>query len=212
MRTLTQKKIQELLREPEHTIKEPYSIRWLGLRNAVSAVYESYGSVLSTLSKFAADKNAVATGLHKYFCSYKVAMVMAFILDIHNELAVLSSTLQKKNLLFSEIVPLIEGTLAKLITLETNDGKCLTDMKGKIVNRGDDGMYYGEEKLLYSDRMCDEFETIRKEYVKNIRKNMKDRLRKRDGEILDDFSKTFEPVVVNVSSQEECNQAVGRLS
>ena len=47
-------KLQEILNEPDLTIKEPDSIRWLGLRNAVLAVYESYGSLLATLSSFAA--------------------------------------------------------------------------------------------------------------------------------------------------------------
>ena len=45
------KNIQALLEEPELKIKEPYSIRWLDLKKAVEAVYESYAAVLSTLSK-----------------------------------------------------------------------------------------------------------------------------------------------------------------
>ncbi|KAH3709366.1 hypothetical protein DPMN_068828 [Dreissena polymorpha] len=66
-RTQTLKNAQKLLDEAELTIKEVYSVRWLGLTNAVEAVYESYASVLATLSQFTEDKNAVAKGLFKYF-------------------------------------------------------------------------------------------------------------------------------------------------
>ena len=52
-RTATLKKVQTLLEDPELTVKEPYNIRWLGLKNAVEAVYCCYVSVLVTLSKFA---------------------------------------------------------------------------------------------------------------------------------------------------------------
>ena len=81
------KQIQQVLEEPELSIKEPHSIRWLGLK---TAMYECYASVLSVLSKFAAEKNAVAKGLYEYFCSYKVALVIAFMLDVHSELTILS--------------------------------------------------------------------------------------------------------------------------
>ena len=102
LRTLALRNIQELLHEPDLFIKEPHSIRWLGLRNAVSTVFETYGSVLVTLSKFVAEKNPVAIGLLKYFCSYKAALVIAFVLDVHDELAVLSCEIQKENLLFRD--------------------------------------------------------------------------------------------------------------
>ena len=61
------KKIQNLLNEPELTFKDPHSIRWLGLRNVVEAVYEGYGSVLTIFSKFAGQRDAAAKGHYKYF-------------------------------------------------------------------------------------------------------------------------------------------------
>ena len=82
----------------------------------VEAVYESYNSVLATLSKFAVESH-IAKGLYKYFKSYKVALMVAVILDIHTELGILSQSLQRKNLLFSEVSPMIEGTTKKNIVL-----------------------------------------------------------------------------------------------
>ena len=172
VRTLALKKIQQLLQEPDLSIKEPYSIRCLGLRNALHAV-ESYASVLATLSKFTAEKNVVAKGLYKYFCSYKVALVIVFVLDIHNELAILSCEMQKKNLLFSEVISLLEGTLSKINTLEITGGQSFTDMKS-VIEKRDDECFYGEEKLVYNSRMDEEFQNIRVDYVKRIQKNAKD--------------------------------------
>ena len=63
-------KLQEILNEPDLTIKNPRSIQWLGLRNAVLAVYESYGSLLATLSSFAADGNPKAKGIFKFFSQF----------------------------------------------------------------------------------------------------------------------------------------------
>ena len=112
------------------TINEPHSIRWLGLRSAVLAVYESYGSLLATLSSFAAEGNPQAKGMFKYFCQYKtVNMLVSLLLDVHEVLAKLSSELQKRNLVFSEHQPLIDATYAQLEHLETNDGSALSAMK-----------------------------------------------------------------------------------
>jgi len=60
------KDLQAVLGEPELALKEPYSIRWLGLKSAVEAVFESYSSVLATLSSFS-EGDAIAKGLFKYF-------------------------------------------------------------------------------------------------------------------------------------------------
>lgn len=43
-RTTKLAQIQKLFGEPEISIKEPHAIRWLGLRSAVEAVFESYNS------------------------------------------------------------------------------------------------------------------------------------------------------------------------
>ena len=43
--------------------------------------------------------------------------------------------MQKKNLLFSEVTPLLKGTLAKINTLEITDGQSLTTMKSVIRNK-----------------------------------------------------------------------------
>ena len=201
------KQIQQVLEEPELNIKEPHSIRWLGLKSAVEAVYECYASVLSILSKFAAEKNPVAKGLYKYFCSYKVALVIAFMLDVHSELAVLSQQFQKKNLMFSEVQPLIDGTLSKLDFLSNTDGEGLKQMKRDILASDDEG-----EKLHFKVTMDDEFNNLRERYIRNLKHNIKHRLGKDDGDVLSDFSKVLEPSIVCNISEEAGNEAIAHLS
>ncbi|XP_046561754.1 zinc finger protein 862-like [Haliotis rubra] len=209
-RILALRRIQTLLEEPELTIKEPHSIRWLGLKNAVEAVFESFESVLSTLSKFAAEKNAVAKGLYKYFASYKVALVIAFLLDVHTELAVLSCSLQKKNLLFSELRPLIEGTLNKVDTMKAHDGQSLKEMKTRIETKNEE-TFVGGEKLLFAKTMNGQFETLRAEYLKNLMKNIKNRFKEEDTAIFTDMSMALKPLTVNTVFGEESGDAVAHL-
>lgn len=209
-RVSTLKNIQALLEEPELKIKEPYSIRWLGLKSAVEAVYESYASILSTLSKFAAEKNPVAKGLHKYFCNYKVALVIAFMLDIHSELGVLSKQFQKRNLMFSEVQPMIDGTLSKLDIMVTVDGEGLKDLK-KEIQKGEDVTYKGE-KLKFASTMDSEFDNLRKHYIKSLKKNIKQRFRQDDSNIFTDLSKVLEPSTVCSTTDNESDEAITHLA
>lgn len=159
------KKMQELLNEPEISIKEPHSIRWLGLRNAVNAVYSSYNSVCATLS-FAAE-NATASGLLKYFTNYTIVLLVAFMLDIHDELGILSKELQKQAIISSEVESLLDDTLGKLEYFKKNDGMCLKDMKAcKEIKEEEDGKKFaylnGGKLLTYKETVDCEFEKLKK--------------------------------------------------
>lgn len=139
-RTSKLKHIQQLFGETELTIKQPHSVRWLGLKNAVEAVYGSYSSVLATLSNFAVEKNATAEGLLKYFSEYKTVFIVSFMLGIHDVLAVLSQQLQKKNLVFSEVQPLMEGALSKLNYLGSSYGNAETAIRDCVELREEDNI------------------------------------------------------------------------
>ena len=89
------------------------------------AVYESYGALLGTLSSFAAEGNSEANALLKYFSQYKTVLLVSFLLDVYKVLAILSSQLQKKNLVFSEYQPLKDATYAKLEYLQVKYGSAV---------------------------------------------------------------------------------------
>lgn len=215
-RTTTLSKIQILLNEPELTIKEPHSIRWLGLLKAVEAVYWSYGSVLATLSKYAEEKQPAAHGLYKYFSEYKTVLLVGFMLDVHESIAVLSQELQKQSIVFSEVQPMMEATIGKLEFLKTKDGKRLKDIKECIIMKTDDSgstvaSLSGEKLKKFSETACSEFDSIRQRYVSKLIKNIQSRFKKEDSDIFKDLSLLLEPLTVNAASESDCKESLESL-
>ena len=115
-------------------------------------------------------------------------------LDVHTELSILSQQFQKRNLMFSEVQPMIDGTLSKLDVMEAVDGEGLKDMKNVI--QIDEDVTYKGEKLKFSSTMDNEFDSLRKTYIKSLKKNIKRRLRHNDSNILSDLGKVLEPSTV----------------
>lgn len=109
--------VQKIFEDKDLKIKEPHAVHWLSLRSAVEAVNRCYSSTVATLAKLGIS-NCIAKSLHKYFNNTKNALLTSFILDMHNEIAGFSCDLQKDNLIFSEVMPLLESTQAKLMELK----------------------------------------------------------------------------------------------
>lgn len=61
---------------------------------------------------------------------------------------------------------------------------------------------------MYKESMNSEFETVRKEYLKSMKKNMKKRLGKTGAELFCDLSKVLEPITVNEVTMKETCEAV----
>ncbi|XP_060599857.1 uncharacterized protein LOC132753412 [Ruditapes philippinarum] len=187
--------MQGLLDEPKLSVKEPYSIRWLGLKNAVEAVYESYGAILATLSSMA-DENSTAKGLYKYFASYKTALLLAFMLDVHTILGVLCCELQAKNLIFSDVPPLIDSTVEKIESMKSEEGNGLVEMKNSIVVKDEKAFYKGDELKYYSKDIESQFSNVKNNYLDNLAKNIKRRLKRNDSDTLIYLSQVLEPSTV----------------
>lgn len=169
MRINTLKAMQDLLNEPEISIKEPHSIRWLGLKRSVEVVYDCFGSLLATLTNLA-TANPTAKGLFKYFSTYKTTLLIGLMLDIHTELGVSSCNLQQQNLLFSRVYLLIQGTVGKLDFMKINDVNGLKDMRKSIDFSGESQpSYKGETLKNYKKETSDsEFETLKCRYIDNL--------------------------------------------
>jgi hypothetical protein len=131
--TVTLRTLKNVLEEPDLSDKEPHSVRWHGLQNAVRAVCESYRSILAALSNYSAEKNAVAKGVYKYFTNYKVVLTTAFMLDVQNELSLLSCEFQKQNLIFSSVQALLDATQQKLCIMLDKDGENLISNDSMII-------------------------------------------------------------------------------
>ena len=126
-------------------------MRWLGLKNAVHAVYESYSSVLTTLSSFAKE-SATAKCLFQYFSDYKVVLLVSLMLDVHECLGMFSEQLLQQNLSLSQIYSLLNATLGQLQHLETHDGEYMKAMKQsvKIKTEESKNVAYLDDKKLCS--------------------------------------------------------------
>lgn len=205
------KQMQTILNDPSISIKEPHSIRWLGLYNAVKAVYECYPSLLATLSALAAEKNAVAKGLHKYFALYKTALIVAFMVDVHAVIANLSLYFQKQNMMFSAIKPSIDGTIGELENLKKSDGECLTKIKADC-EKVEGGVYFKGEKLIGSSSVETEFKSLSDSYINNLIQNIKSRLHKDDAELFRDLSLLLEPFSVLEATEKQSDDALLSVS
>lgn len=105
----------------------------------------------------------------------------------------------------------LEGTLNKLECLKTVDGSALKAMKGDICIENNQAELNGE-KMTYKFSMDSEFQSVREEYLKSMKKNIKSRLGKTGADILNDFGKLLEPTKMNEVSTEETLEAVSHLA
>ena len=194
--------MQLVLNEPEISVKEPYAVRWMGLRNAVQAVHDCYPSILATLSALAADKNSTALGLHKYFAMYKVTLVIAFMADVHNVIGKLSCQLQKQDILFSEIQPLIlDAARAQLDHFKNHDGECLTDMKSTYEITDNKVNLKGEMLSHYNVDMDKQFKSLKN--ITNLQSNIKLRFQKEDSKLFTFLSLLVEPCTGTSTNSED---------
>ncbi|KAL4236086.1 hypothetical protein ACF0H5_004472 [Mactra antiquata] len=80
--------------------------------------------------------------------------------------------------------------------MDTFDGKALSDMKQRLTVENDIAMM-NREIISYRMTMDKESESLRIGYLKRLKKNLKERLKKADTATFDDLGKAFEPDLVN---------------
>ena len=199
--------VQEVLEDPVLKIKEPHHIRWLSMKNAVSAVYKTYPSVINTLAELG-ETNPVAHCLHGYFKAEKTAILCAFMYDVHEVLAVFSCVLQKSDIIFSELMPQLDMTIASLEELKTTDGKYLTKMKNDI----------GENKALKDQSLTsmnrkenEDLPKTMKKYLDTLIDNLKGRLASSDGDVITNFGCILEPALFNEDLADGAIEDLGNL-
>lgn len=133
-------------------------------------------------------------------------------LALHEELAILSCRLQSSNLLFCEVAPLIDATMGKLEYMKHNDGAGLVDMKRSLDVRDENVYYKGEQLKNYSENSKSEFSSVRDKYIQAMIKNIRQRCRKEDSEILANLGLILDPCLVDTSSVEQLQAALSFLT
>jgi len=188
--------MQDLLDDTSLSMKYPHSIRWLGLKMAVEAVYECYASVISALSHLSSE-NAKAKRLHKYFSRYQVALLIGLMFEIHTELGVLSCQLQRSTVMFSEAPALVKKTIGHLETMMVEDGESLKRIKDYIVIEEDQAFYNGEKLTHYSEVVTDHFAQTKNTFIRKILSNIRKRIPKTDSAILTNIGRVLDPQCVS---------------
>lgn len=181
------REVQAIFEDTELKIKEPHAVRWLSLRKAVETVARCYPSIVATLSELG-ENNSTAKGLHTYFNSKKTVLLTNFMLDIHDQIAAFSCSLQKDNLIYSEVKPKLEATLAGLHELR-NGGKHYIETCRQL----EDGGLKGLELKGNLESAKAEVISLMDRYIDSLVENLNDRLTQQDGDVLCNLSAVFIP-------------------
>ena len=80
--------------------------------------------------------------------------------------------------MFSEIQPLMDGTIAKLNYLKSSDGQCLQEMKDLHDIEDNSASIRGEKFTNFCERADEQFKSARMKYIEGLVKNIKLRFKK----------------------------------
>ena len=123
--TASLKAIQTIVEQTSKSkkFKEVFHTRWLSFDGALQALQQNYSSLVSL---FMEESSGKALALHKPITSYKFLYVAHYLADVMDHLSRLSRMYQKSDLDFTDVNPLLEGTIESIRELrETKTGTTL---------------------------------------------------------------------------------------
>lgn len=124
VRTSGLKEIQDILNDPRLKLTEAKDVRWLSHEKAVSNLRRCLPSVITSLEREASERHdAQALGLATFVRKYKFVATLLMLSDILPPLAALSRALQREDLDYSLVQPLLIGTIATLKNLKCTPGE-----------------------------------------------------------------------------------------
>ena len=123
VRTAGLRAIQEVLDDPQLKLTQAKDVRWLSHERAVSNLHQCFTSVLLSLDKQGTERNcAEAAGLLTFVRSYNFIASLYMFSDVSPPLASLSRVFQRKDVNFTVIKPLVNGTQAAINALLATPG------------------------------------------------------------------------------------------
>ena len=113
VRTAGLKEIQDVLNDPRLKLTEAKDVHWLSHEKAVVKLSRCLPSVITSLEREATERHkAQAYGLAMFVKKYDFIATLLKFCDVLPPLASLSRALQHRDLDYSVVRPLIEGTIA----------------------------------------------------------------------------------------------------
>ena len=135
VRTAGLRSIQEVLDDPQLKLTQAKDVRWLSHERAVSHLRQCFKSVLLSLDKEGNERNnAEAAGLLSFIRSYDFIASLYMFSDVLPPLASLSRAFQRKDVNFTVVKPLVNGTKATIDTLLASPGEHFAQLPSVVVD------------------------------------------------------------------------------
>jgi hypothetical protein len=163
--------IQNLLDDPILRIKKLYEIRWLAWYDAIKNVCNSIPALLRI---FKESKNKDGRELYEQLTSWRILAFLYYFYNILEHVTQLSKFLQKRNLKFSDIDPIIQVTInsiqKKYILLDQNQrfGQKVQAFIDKTNLFGNSSIKYMDNDLSFIEQNYDDFTIDILEYSTSI--------------------------------------------
>lgn len=124
VRTAGLRAIQEVLNDPNLKLTQAKDVRWLSHEKAVGNLRKCFASVSTSLEREAKERNcAQAAGLVAFVKKYKFVAALYMLSDVLPPLANLSRAFQRKEVDFTVVKPLVQGTKATIDALLMTPGE-----------------------------------------------------------------------------------------
>ena len=198
------------MEEPQLKLKDPISVRWLAMENAVSTIHKCYGSIVSYLQSNDGKNtvgDVIADGLLKEVLHYKFPAFTAVLSDILCVIGQLSKQLQAENLDLTEILPQKDSALGRLNGLKEIKGQCESEFYSQISSNGSK-MYYKGIPLTHANEKS-QIEKLKISYIDSVSQKVDSRIA--SDPVLEAFS-VLEPQSFESLTEEERISYLNQLS
>lgn len=123
-RTARLRAIEEVLNDHNLKLTQAKDVRWLSHEKAVGNLRKCFTSIISSLEREAEERNcAQAAGLVAFIERYKFVAALHMLSDVLPLLANFSRAFQKREVDFTVVKPLVQGTKATIDALLMTPGE-----------------------------------------------------------------------------------------
>ena len=169
--------LQSIMEEPQLKLKDPISVRWLAMENAVSTIHKCYGSIVSYLQSNDGKNtvgDVIADGLLKEVLHYKFPAFTAVLSVILCVIRQLSRQLQAEKLDSTAILLLKDSVLGRLNGLKEIKGQCESEFYSQISLNGSK-MYYKGIPLTHANEKS-QIEKLKISYIDSVSQKVDSRI------------------------------------
>ena len=174
----------QLVLEESTNIKfqQVFGTRWMSFKKSVDNIIKCFGALVSALQQDKENKNAKAHGILADITKYKFLAVTYFMSDLLYPLNCLCLSLQKENLLFTDVKFQIEICRAALEALKSKTGPQLQSFYESLPEDIDsvDHFTFKDHFITVSKKQMNEFNSCKEMIIDGVLNNLQARFEKND--------------------------------